>query len=461
MAGADGVVYVGAGTSWIPTQATPYGLVTDLSCPTEDTCFAISDRDVYRWSEGGWSLEHQDPEQLSHLSCPATSFCTATDYGGQGLVVFDGSTWQQFAQAGGGNGFSALSCSSPTFCVAADGVGTAVEWHGSDWSTPAPIRDGAVAGPLDCPTDGVCTALLGGSDAVRLTGGAWSAPETVSPVQGEPVDIACPEVDFCVAVDKRLAAVTLRDGVWERPVTTQTEVPAYLPTAVSCATRTSCTGVTGPTPTMNGNVLGYDGQAWSQTFGDHVYADVSCVSATWCLLVRSWGATRVWDGSTATNAPRIGTPDGWAISSAECVSPTFCAAVDRKGRVSVFDGSAWTPMVATDPTLSEGRRAISCATETFCVVVDQLGRASRYDGSGWSSLVTVDGAGGGLQAVDCPGTELCTAVDAKGRALDLVDGAWTAPVLVDPAGDLTSVSCATSRFCVAISTSGTATVRRG
>ena len=67
----------------------------------------------------------------------------------------------------------------------------------------------------------------------------------------------------------------------------------------------------------------------------------------------------------------------------------------------------------------------------------------------WSAPVNIDGSDF-LSSVSCTSSSFCVAVDASGNAL-IWDGiAWSAPVNIDGSNDLASVSCSSSSFCVAV-----------
>jgi phage-related protein len=76
--------------------------------------------------------------------------------------------------------------------------------------------------------------------------------------------------------------------------------------------------------------------------------------------------------------------------------------------------------------------------------------------AGLTSLV--DPPTGNLRTVSCPDTRFCMAVGEYGNTAIRWDGrSWSAPVQIDPGGarvEVTSVSCASARFCAAVDTLG-------
>ena len=73
---------------------------------------------------------------------------------------------------------------------------------------------------------------------------------------------------------------------------------------------------------------------------------------------------------------------------------------------------------------------------------------------------SVDPPAGNLRSVSCPASSFCMAIDQFGNDAMRWDGTgWTAPVPIEPAGtrvELNAVSCPDSSFCMAVDTSGNA-----
>jgi hypothetical protein len=115
--------------------------------------------------------------------------------------------------------------------------------------------------------------------------------------------------------------------------------------------------------------------------------------------------------------------------------------------------AAWSaphPVAPGQPPAAFSPVSLSCATATFCMAVDyNSGTASRWNGSAWSTPVVIV-PGGGLSSVSCPSAGFCVAVDRAGDALTYADGTWRAPVKADAQNALGSVSCASRSFCVAL-----------
>jgi hypothetical protein len=108
-----------------------------VSCATANFCVGTSYGSVLTFDGKAWSAPTQlvsGGHLLLGVSCPTTTFCMAVD-GPRGEVFsFDGSTWSAPRRidpaAGQGvgaeaqyGGLTSVSCTSPTFCMAADSFG--------------------------------------------------------------------------------------------------------------------------------------------------------------------------------------------------------------------------------------------------------------------------------------------------------------------------------------------------
>ena len=90
----------------------------------------------------------------------------------------------------------------------------------------------------------------------------------------------------------------------------------------------------------------------------------------------------------------------------------------------------------------------------------QRRRADQIHASGWGSLSTID-LNGGLTSVSCSSPTFCVAVDKSGQSVTYAPNAkgepkWGQPLSIPGVGSLTSVSCVSSTFCVAVDANGDA-----
>jgi hypothetical protein len=89
------------------------------------------------------------------------------------------------------------------------------------------------------------------------------------------------------------------------------------------------------------------------------------------------------------------------------------------------------------------------------VAVDWNGYVFTYDGTSWSSSPASIDPDDGLSSVSCPTTGFCVAVENSGNALPYDGSTWSSPASIDDSGGgLTSVSCTTAGSCAAVDQHG-------
>jgi len=91
--------------------------------------------------------------------------------------------------------------------------------------------------------------------------------------------------------------------------------------------------------------------------------------------------------------------------------------------------------------------ALAAGSALATTALDSAASASGM----WSAPTLVD-SGGGLTSVSCPTVKFCVAVDGTGNAvIHKRNNTWEAPNPIDAGdGGLSSVSCATTLFCMAV-----------
>jgi hypothetical protein len=212
------------------------------------------------------------------------------DYSGYAVIYSEGKWGARVKIDTSGVSPLAVSCASPSFCVAVDNYGKAEIYNGTSWQAPETIA----------------------------TGGASAALYSVS----------CPSESFCVAVDFSGYAVTYKEGSWESPVEiTSTGVSLF---GVSCSSESFCAAV-------GGQLVIYENGSWgspsSLAPGGRA---VSCPSAGLCFALSQTDA-RIYSESS------WGTPlfiDGNALRAVSCASAAVCVAVDEGGNALIYSASA-------------------------------------------------------------------------------------------------------------------------
>ena len=181
------------------TQSALEKAVTDIDCPTTTFCAAVTDRgqalewDGQRWQPGtaltsldaAYAAQSRLRSTLSAVSCTSPVFCVAVDPTGV-AYTYDGSGWSKgttmdpgATTTGDEVGVNAVSCASPVFCVAVDDNGYAVVFSGTSWSTPERIDSTLGLTTVACPSPTFCIALDDIGKALVYDGSSWTAPRTI------------------------------------------------------------------------------------------------------------------------------------------------------------------------------------------------------------------------------------------------------------------------------------------
>lgn len=401
--------------------------------------------------------------------------------GGGGGDSFAWSAPEQVTPAGGGytygNIFQAISCASTSLCVAVDDAGNAFvstsplsgTWSGSlvdpqldayDWPCVHCIRgvvgqNGWIAGTfwgssglvdVSCPSVSLCVAVDADGNVVSSTDPAAGADAwTVDKVDGDHVirAVACPTASFCVAGDTDGNILTSTDPAgdalsWDVTPTR----PGRQITEIDCPTVSRCfatdSGMGGATFLATSAPAG-GSSAWStvRDLYDYAGAGMSCPSVSLCVVNSGDGTVLsstepanpggTWDSefiSGTDGPPGSHWPMGVGVS---CASDSFCA-------VSGGSFDAWT---SSNPTggpsawkrartswvASDLMTSVACLSPTACFGTDLNGALL----SSGTPSVSWDGnavdKNRGLRAVSCTLPLRCVAMDVQGDAFSSVNPA--------------------------------------
>ena len=225
----------------------------------------------------------------------------------------------------------------------------------------------------------------------------------------------------------------------------------------------------------------YDGSIWSQGIrirwphANDGITGVSCASARFCVAPDEDGDMRVWNGSFWSVEFKV------AAHAISCPTVSFCMGVDLQGRAIRWNGHRFSPpqVVYAGNTLN----TVSCPNAEFCLTLGAGGRFIVWNGTQWLpaqpiGTVTVTPNSALVNWVSCPTSGLCVAVLSDGHVITWNGTAWSTPQMIDahlvnavgqaatsspnhPAIGLQSISCPSTRFCVAVGTDGRAEVARG
>ena len=284
---------------------------TAVSCPSTSFCMAVLESGYAATYDGtAWSR----PTRLSSpmgepdsVSCPTASFCMAVDARDSSAFLFNGSTWSSAPRindpaSSTATGMASVSCSSPSFCAAADNGSNAFTFNGTSWSPAAVIDPDNELSTVSCPSARFCAAVDYGPNVIAFNGASWSKPSAIDP-SGYLQAVSCASANFCVAIDRKGNALTFNGRTWSAPVNADPnglsmgEGGISWP-VVSCPASDFCAAVDG----NGGDLVTFDGSGWTVPVNIDSKAansdkgpvliflmSVSCRSARFCVAGDSSG----------------------------------------------------------------------------------------------------------------------------------------------------------------------------
>jgi hypothetical protein len=256
-----GDIFELSGSRYIPAIATGTS-VTAVSCPSNSFCAAVggSSSAMIIRSNGisRYILTSRGPNSVVHwesVSCPTSNFCMAGGgiiqgpHSGAGVVAsWDGRRWSvakvvdPFLASDTHTFISSMSCTSPSFCVAADGNNRTLQWNGAMWSFPHPLNQRTIDASfnISCTSSTFCLAVGQFSpDVFSWNGLRWSHRPR-SPFNNDSVELSCITTTFCVAVEDEGKAMLWNGKAWSVP---QTVDPNNYFNAISCSSAWVCEAV--------------------------------------------------------------------------------------------------------------------------------------------------------------------------------------------------------------------------
>jgi hypothetical protein len=199
-----------------------------------------------------------------------------------------------------------------------------------------------------------------------------------------------------------------------------------------------------------------------------------------CLLVLAPVAVAAgggWSGQ-ASDDPY---GQGSALYGVSCSAPSACTAVgiwEGPGAMAErWDGSHWSDQ-STPSTAAEEYshlNGVSCPSARECIAVGSgsgsasqgVTLAERWDGSNWTVMNTPSHPLAELNSISCPTVNACTAVGEHGSDSNIYravaerwnGSTWTLQSIPKPDNalhylDLSSVSCASAKACIAVGSYG-------
>ncbi|GAB2477954.1 hypothetical protein [Jatrophihabitans fulvus] len=462
-------------------HTAPSGMRIDaVTCPSATACYGVGATPGYtsrrpraeRWNGRSWSAVHlprgRSGSTLVDISCPTASRCLAVG-GGATTAVLSGGRWRlgtmptSVRRSGDG---VAVACTASFTCTsiisyldAHDAVGYSLVRRTAAGSYGKASRELVDAEGLRCSATR-CDVV--GSDLLFDRGGIQLGDETVHA--------------------RAWSTSTAAGTPSPQPVTVRQPVGrlANLMQSVSCAPDGFCAATQQSSDLTRGDTAlrtrTAPGGAWSTHATGNItpaWADVDCLSRTFCAAVRR-GGSAMWDGVRWTTHA-IPQPAGKGkddVLGVSCTSPTSCEAVGTTGAdglpvrslVAHWNGSSWTvargASAATDPTQLN---QVSCASATYCLAVGVAygGRphpvAERFDGSAWHAVSTSGlPSDSALGDVSCAAASACMVTAPNDYGTPTVsswDGTrFTPRALPGRLADVYGVSCDATASCTVVGT---------
>jgi hypothetical protein len=337
-------------------------------------------------------------------------------------------------EAATGYRLNAVSCGSPSMCVAVDSSGHAFvatdpAGGGEAWHSTT-IENEAGLTSIVCPATTLCVVADGSGNIITSTNPTAPAPTwAVGPVTPDEIDgLACAGTQLCVAVDTGGGVSTSTNPLAGASSWRDVSVdPIAAPlTSVSCVSSSLCvaTDIFGDVLTSHDPSGGV--HAWEVAAVDNrALTQISCPAATLCVALDEEGniliSTNVVEGGRSWRyAGRIG---GIFPSSLDCPDEDRCIVTEGGDAViSDFPSGGSETWIASTVTAHESLSAVACPTVTQCVAVDSLGHAIIGNGSPPVGTLNVSIGGSGRGAVtgggiSCPSS--CSSSYPRGTPVTL------------------------------------------
>ena len=429
------------GGQWVTmTTPTPAGtgyntFLSGVSCTSASWCMAVGQYDSHgtltlteRWNGHIWQIVPAPGGGLSAVSCLTPSACLAV--GGSLAESWDGKTWQVVSPPGpAGLSLAGVTCTTVSHCVAvgnAGGAPVAETWNGARWAqdqVPSPASGGGLSG-VSCAGAGHCLAV-GGNLAEQWNGTAWRIVRLgrLDSLSG----VSCRLITACLTVGSYLNSIDNHVPLAEAGAGTSWRLlppPAGFISglgAVSCAAATTCMAVAGSVGES------WNGTSWRVSQLPMSAGGLACPSAVACLavggdLAASWNGTSwrllhpaIPAGSNATT-----------LSSVSCTGATSCMAVgqyftdphDSYGinLAEEWNGTSWRILRVPEPGQNNYLSAVACRTLSDCTAVGDDNNstdtfypfAEHWNGQAWRTQ-PIAGSDRYLVSVSCAATSRCMA----------------------------------------------------
>jgi len=267
---------------------------------------------------------------LAGVSCVSTRICEAvgssSSTAGGGAEVWDGSTWSLQVVPGGP--LAAVSCTSPSFCMAAGSDGHVDIWNGTSWSARPSASGFTSLSSVSCASPHSCEAAgagPSGDDAEGWNGTSWSPQATPIPAGGSSPAISavsCAGSGSCEAVGNYFSSSTFQQvtlaEMWNGTAWTVQPTPNPASSfgssllGVSCTSASSCTAVGQHLASVANLTLAevWNGTEWRlRSTSNHPWAGQNILTGVSCPTSQNCTAAGVTDDFGQISATLIETGD--------------------------------------------------------------------------------------------------------------------------------------------------------
>jgi hypothetical protein len=202
MVDSNGRAFTFNGKRWSAAKKLSATWVDSVSCATSTMCAAIDgDGFAYVFNGKTWSTGHYTNVgrggYLQAISCPAVDFCMAV--GGHSAASYNGGTWTKpVTIAPATASLHAVSCTSPTFCLAGDrDSADLVAYFDGAWTKPWSLHQVFFDDAISCLSTFVCVTV-GDQGGAYITGKSarWLP---LSGLNDESLAVDCPSASACFA----------------------------------------------------------------------------------------------------------------------------------------------------------------------------------------------------------------------------------------------------------------------
>jgi hypothetical protein len=394
---------------------------------------------------------------FASVSCPGGAGCIAAGYEDPpgaprtGLVQeWDGSSWTALPAPAAS--LSMISCTSALWCAAL-GTGPTIDgspqladsWNGSSWSPmalPQPLPDGSMFGALSCASTSACLAvgraLFAGTLAMAWNGATWTLSRAGR--LDELTGVWCARPGRCTAVGGFISGSDEPAPLTEAQSGTSWKLTRFAGgrgigtlNDVSCTRPDACLAVGGGSiQLVQGLEARWDGRRWVRLQGPAIsLAAISCVHGG-CLATGGFFVATWWNGShwRLLHVPLPQFTVNGDLADVSCVTAARCVLI------GTFDSEPCCLASEAGSGLANPAQAI------FPALVE------IWNGTKMRLLTP---AFQGMTSVSCVSASFCMAVSPDSAEFWTGGRAWRATRAL-PGGfpGLVDVSCTSTTACLAV-----------